>query len=90
MRCGWVYHPVRAPLRALFTLWEANFIQYAHQYTYNLAGNKAEVFRRYQAENETHVLSDNYLSVINANANVEKENQYLVEWKTLLSAGIVT
>ena len=38
--------------------------------------------------NHSSLSEENYLRVINANANVETENQYLVEWKTLLSDAI--
>lgn len=38
--------------------------------------------------NVSSLSEENYLCVINANANVETENQYLVEWKTLLSDAI--
>ena len=38
--------------------------------------------------NVSSLSEENYLRVINANANVETENQYLVEWKTLLSDAI--
>ena len=38
--------------------------------------------------NVSSLSEENYLRVINANAKVDTENQYLVEWKTLLSDAI--